>query len=257
MTRLHLVAEKIKYSYSLTGCGLSRSLLLARDSSSNLVAAQRGMERTERGKRERWCATRSRREIQVGRCWGVRKRVERRRGRVEYDKTSIPLMETNPPLRAPSPPPCPPRRAGRQFVRVYPTYPDISTLRPGGGLGSHHPPTFLSPSLIPPSLPSCPTCIPLIFSLTSPSFSPFHLSIFILVFVWVFLFLLARHSSLLYCPVTLFSFYRLRYLSSHPLSFRSVLRSLLLREIDPPSHVSCRPLCGEIIKLTTNIHHEV
>lgn len=83
-------------------------------------------------KKERWCATRSRREIQVGRCWGVRKRVERRRGRVEYDKTSIPLMETNPPLRAPSPS----RRAGRQFVRVYPTYPDISTLRPGGGLGS-------------------------------------------------------------------------------------------------------------------------
>lgn len=32
--------------------------------------------------------------------------------------------------------PPPPRRAGRQFVRVYPTYPDISTLRPGGGLGS-------------------------------------------------------------------------------------------------------------------------
>lgn len=185
-------------------------------------------------KKERWCATRSRHEIQVGRCWGVRKRVERRRGRVEYDKTSIPLMETNPPLRAPSPP----QRAGRQFVRVYPTYPDISTLRPGGGLGSQSSADLslafsysTLPSLLPNLHPS------LIFSLTSPSFSPFHLSIFILVFVWVFLFLLARHSSLLYCPVTLFSFYPLQYLSSHPLSFRSVLRSLLLREIDPISRI--------------------
>lgn len=50
---------------------------------------------------------------------------------MEYDKTSIPLMETNPPLRAPSH-----RRTARQFVRVYPTYPDISTSRPGVASGS-------------------------------------------------------------------------------------------------------------------------
>jgi len=95
---------------------------------------------------------------------------------VEYDKTSIPLMETNPPLRAPSPP----RRAGRQFVRVYPTYPDISTLRPGVGSDSQ---SSADLSLAPlsysypraSSLLSFAACIPLVFSLTSflPSICPF------------------------------------------------------------------------------------
>lgn len=47
-----------------------------------------------------------RREIQVGRC-RARGREREKEGtersvEVEYDKTSIPLMETNPPLRAPS-----------------------------------------------------------------------------------------------------------------------------------------------------------
>lgn len=36
------------------------------------------------------------------------------------------------------------RRAGRQFVRVYPTYPDISTSRPGVARVANHPPTFLT-----------------------------------------------------------------------------------------------------------------
>lgn len=36
------------------------------------------------------------------------------------------------------------RRAGRQFVRVYPTHPDISTSRPGVARVANHPPTFLT-----------------------------------------------------------------------------------------------------------------
>lgn len=36
------------------------------------------------------------------------------------------------------------RHASRQFVRVYPTYPDISTVRPEVARVANHPPTFLT-----------------------------------------------------------------------------------------------------------------
>lgn len=61
------------------------------------------------------------------------------------------------------------RRAGRQFVRVYPTHPDISTSRPGVARVANHPPTSFSPPLLVFSSRFL-TCIPSFLSLTSFSF---------------------------------------------------------------------------------------
>lgn len=79
------------------------------------------------------------------------------------------------------------RRAGRQFVRVYPTHPDISTSRPGVARVANHPPTFL-------------TSLTHLFFLHSVlPFFDFSLSL--------------SHFFLLFFP-SIFSFYSLIYLLS-------------------------------------------
>lgn len=105
---------------------------------------------------------------------------------MEYDKTSIPLMETNPPLRAPSH-----RRTARQFVRVYPTYPDISTSRPGGGSGSqsssdlsHLPYSSFLLALSPVFYPCFLRLFLHFFLLLSSSFF-FKLSLFVFSFIFL------------------------------------------------------------------------
>lgn len=72
------------------------------------------------------------------------------------------------------------RRAGRQFVRVYPTYPDISTVRPGVARVANHPPTSLAyPTTLPFSLTCISSFLSFFLSLTFslrfllPSFLPF------------------------------------------------------------------------------------
>lgn len=83
-------------------------------------------------------------------------------------------------------------RAGRQFVRVYPTHPDISTSRPGVGRVANHPPTSFSPSLLIFSSRFL-TCIPSFLSLTSFSFFPF-------IFLFFPSFLLVSYFSSFFFP---------------------------------------------------------
>lgn len=129
---------------------------------------------------------------------------------MEYDKTSIPLMETNPPLRAPS------YRRTRQFVRVYPTYPDISTSRPGGGSGSQSSSDLSHLPYLSFLLASLPCISSLFLSSTLPSFfSPFIILLFFLSFLFSYF---LSYFSFHLLSTTLFSLYSFLYPSSHPLS---------------------------------------
>lgn len=111
---------------------------------------------------------------------------------MEYDKTSIPLMETNPPLHALV------QRAGRQFVRVYPTYPDISTSRgPWVARVANHPPTFFA------------SLTHLLFPAFSPAFRSSLFCDFSLIFLCPRLFLYLRLFNPclnLFSPSRVFSF---------------------------------------------------
>lgn len=146
-------------------------------------------------------------------------------------------METNPPLRAPSH-----RPTARQFVRVYPTYPDISTSRPGVARVANHPATFLT-FLIPIFSSRSLTCISSFLSSTLPSFFPpliilaflafsfrifFHISYFTFSLLFFFLssfFLISFFAFSLSCLYLVRSFW----------SHFSRLNSTLF-------HVSCRSL---------------
>lgn len=105
------------------------------------------------------------------------------------------------------------RRAGRQFVRVYPTYPDISTARPGVARVANHPPTFLTSSLAysPPAYPFPLSHLHSIFPFFDfPFISSFH---FIsLSFVLAFIF-----------PISLFTSFRLSFRCAPSLFPRSSL----------------------------------
>lgn len=159
-------------------------------------------------------------------------------------------METNPPLRAPS--------AGRQFVRVYPTYPDISTLRPGVARVANHPSTFPA-SLIPAFPLSVLTCILLRLFLHFSFSSPFvSLSIFTLILVSgvsSLCFPLSFLSYRFFC----FLFYPFQYTFRRaplPTQFFPYVLLPFYREFGPISRITVVST-DEIMKLTSSIHHEV
>lgn len=110
-----------------------------------------------------------RREIQVGRCRREGKERERESGKECGSGVRQNLNPFNgdksPSARALL------RRAGRQFVRVYPTYPDISTWWPGVARVANHPATSLT-SLTHPLFLYFLTCISSFLSLTFPPFLP-------------------------------------------------------------------------------------
>lgn len=156
-------------------------------------------------------------------------------------------METNPPLRAPSH-----RRTARQFVRVYPTYPDISTSRPGVARIANHPATFLTYLFL--SLSRLHFIFPfydfsfIFSSFYHPRFSNFLFSYFLSYFSFCLLLTVLFFSSsffLIYFSYILFCIF----------SFRSLFLSFLLSKLDPVSRIM--PFTGKIIKLTSGIHHGV
>lgn len=149
----------------------------------------------------------------------------------------------------------PPRRAGRQFVRVYPTYLDISTSRPGVARVANHLPTSFSPPLLILSSRFL-TCVPSFLSLTSfslPLFSSFLLFSYLSPFFFVFLSLLFVVPTLLifllFLSLSFLIFFLAFFLSTWFYSF------LFLRKFDSISLIT--PLTGKIIKLTSSIHHGV
>lgn len=155
-------------------------------------------------------------------------------------------METNPPLRAPS------YRRTRQFVRVYPTYPDISTSRPGGGSGSQSSSDLSHLPYLSFLLASLPCISSLFLSSTLPSFfSPFIILLFFLAFSFRIFFHIS-HFTFSLLPFFLFILF---YTLLRILSLQSLFLSFLSSKFDPVSRITL--FTGKIIKLTSGIHHGI
>jgi len=112
------------------------------------------------------------------------------------------------------------RRTGRQFVRVYPTHPDISTSRPGVARVANHPLTFLTSfthllfllfhlhSILPFFDYS------LIFFLSYVFFFSPTFFLFILLFILFFLFSILSFVILIFLVFFLFLFFLIPFLAS-------------------------------------------
>lgn len=242
MTMLHLEKQKAKYPGSLTGCGLAKKLVAERfvfQSDVRLNETEcvrwsiRGrrkkgmMERDEEQARNISRALSGKEKEWKGECGsGVRQNLNPFNG------------DKSPSARDPL------RHAGRQFVRVYPTYPDISTSRPGVARVANHPPTSLtSLTHLLFLLSHLHSILPffdflLIFSLLLFHF--FHLSFYSLIYPFSSSF----HSS--FCsshfPLSFFFFspYHFLYSSLHSFSLLSFNRFFYVNST--LSHLSYRSL---------------